>query len=388
MAPTARCTEMTSLVLHPEESTRASLVSQIACCVEDLAVLVGNGCLVESAASRLVAHHFVDPDVPSALVSALVTGELGPLHRDLSSRRATGLLPSGAVVEGVVADRRVAYLALRVGDSPVGGVWLLPADDRALSLEELTDPVQRLTSLLSCAGPEGDEPSLATCLETGGDLPACLAGRERWWVARVDAALAAESLLRALPSATSPVVLRPVRCGSHVYLVVGGSRRVSAQHALAAVRAAVSGLDVPVTAALSETCDAAGLPAARRQADAAIQATVPGTCTALASVRSAVIVQHLGKALRPLPDLGPDPLRRLLDYDRRRGANLADTLVVWLNAFGDVPSTTTDLAIHPNTLRYRLKRIDEITGLNLRHDPLARLELHLRLLTRVSQETA
>ena len=35
--------------------------------------------------------------------------------------------------------------------------------------------------------------------------------------------------------------------------------------------------------------------------------------------------------------------------------------------------------VHQNTLRYRLRRIQEITGIDLRNDSAGRLELHLRL---------
>ncbi|MFT3900417.1 MAG: helix-turn-helix domain-containing protein [Gordonia sp. (in: high G+C Gram-positive bacteria)] len=44
------------------------------------------------------------------------------------------------------------------------------------------------------------------------------------------------------------------------------------------------------------------------------------------------------------------------------GANLTDTLEAYLDAGGSVESCARTLFVHPNTVRYRLKRIAEITG--------------------------
>jgi DNA-binding PucR family transcriptional regulator len=99
-------------------------------------------------------------------------------------------------------------------------------------------------------------------------------------------------------------------------------------------------------------------------------------------VRSALVLRHLASALGSLPDLGTDPLDGLFEYDQRRNAALATTLRVWLNSFGDTPSATAVLGIHPNTLRYRLRRITEILGVDVRLDVAARIAIHLQLVAR------
>jgi DNA-binding PucR family transcriptional regulator len=69
--------------------------------------------------------------------------------------------------------------------------------------------------------------------------------------------------------------------------------------------------------------------------------------------------------------LGP-----LLDYDRTKNSDLVRTLSQYLECGGNYDETAAALIIHRSTLRYRLGRIKEITGLDL-HDVNNRLNLHL-----------
>lgn len=75
------------------------------------------------------------------------------------------------------------------------------------------------------------------------------------------------------------------------------------------------------------------------------------------------------------------PIALLLDYDERHDSGLAETLDAWLNANGDVRAAASALFIHPNTLRYRLRRLEQVSGLDLA-DPEQRFgaALQLRLL--------
>lgn len=58
----------------------------------------------------------------------------------------------------------------------------------------------------------------------------------------------------------------------------------------------------------------------------------------------------------------------LLAYDQENDACLLDSLEAYLAALGDVTSAAARLHVHPNTMRYRLRRVAEIGGLDLR-DP-------------------
>ena len=70
---------------------------------------------------------------------------------------------------------------------------------------------------------------------------------------------------------------------------------------------------------------------------------------------------------------------RLIDYDRKRRTALLDTLERYLAERRSVIESARALFIHPNTLRQRLGRIEELTGLRLDEDDLLSLELAIKL---------
>ncbi len=74
-----------------------------------------------------------------------------------------------------------------------------------------------------------------------------------------------------------------------------------------------------------------------------------------------------------------EALRRLLAYDRQRRAELTRTLDVYLTRRGNIAATAQALYVHPNTLRQRLRRIEEITGLDVREGEWLMIEIALRL---------
>jgi DNA-binding PucR family transcriptional regulator len=69
----------------------------------------------------------------------------------------------------------------------------------------------------------------------------------------------------------------------------------------------------------------------------------------------------------------------LIAYDTRRRTALLDTLERYLAERRSVIESARALFIHPNTLRQRLGRIEELTGLNLDRDDLLSLELAIKL---------
>jgi len=70
----------------------------------------------------------------------------------------------------------------------------------------------------------------------------------------------------------------------------------------------------------------------------------------------------------------------LVDYDEKKGSNLKYTLEVYLQCGQNTQSTADKLFIHRHTLRYRLKRIEEIAGVNLQQsDHVFNLQIGLKL---------
>ena len=101
--------------------------------------------------------------------------------------------------------------------------------------------------------------------------------------------------------------------------------------------------------------------------------------TSLVQSRTPVLLGEIADLVRSRAELRDPRLLVLSDYDQEREANLVDTLERYLQRFGDVRAAADDLHIHPNTLRYRVRRAQEILGMSL-DDPDARLLLQIQLL--------
>ena len=80
-------------------------------------------------------------------------------------------------------------------------------------------------------------------------------------------------------------------------------------------------------------------------------------------------------------------LRPLYEYDGRRDTTLVETLRAFLANGFSAAATAETLIVHPNTISYRLRRIEELLGVNC-HDPEALLQFQFAfLIERVLGET-
>ncbi|WP_229759219.1 PucR family transcriptional regulator [Peterkaempfera bronchialis] len=128
----------------------------------------------------------------------------------------------------------------------------------------------------------------------------------------------------------------------------------------------------------------AGAPRSRQQADRVLEAMDRGVVAAevasLDEVQAEVLVGEVLALLADRPGMRDPRLSALTERDTRQGTGLAASLLAYLDAFGDVRAAAQRLHIHPNTLRYRVRRAEELTGLDLAHPEqrlLAMLQLRL-----------
>ncbi|MBA2692960.1 MAG: helix-turn-helix domain-containing protein [Rubrobacter sp.] len=77
-------------------------------------------------------------------------------------------------------------------------------------------------------------------------------------------------------------------------------------------------------------------------------------------------------------------VRPLEEYDREHKGDLVRTLAVFFEANANASEAAERLFLHRNSMAYRLDRIQEITGLDLK-DHRARLALQLGLLASNSE---
>ncbi|GGT01048.1 MULTISPECIES: PucR family transcriptional regulator [Streptomyces] len=142
--------------------------------------------------------------------------------------------------------------------------------------------------------------------------------------------------------------------------------------------APAGGAAEPWVAGLSEPSGPAGATAAYRQAEQALS---------VARRRGRVCVEHERVAAGSvLPLLADDAvrafadglLRALREHDATGRGDLVASLRAWLSRHGQWDAAAADLGVHRHTLRYRMRRVEEILGRSL-DDPDVRMELWLAL---------
>ncbi|MFD6106574.1 PucR family transcriptional regulator, partial [Nocardia salmonicida] len=98
----------------------------------------------------------------------------------------------------------------------------------------------------------------------------------------------------------------------------------------------------------------------------------------LADARTAVLLAEIMELIRELPRLHDPRLAALDAYDRDHAAELRVSVRAYLRAHGEVRAAAAALRVHPNTLRYRLRRVEAVLGVDLT-DPEDRLLLDIQL---------
>ncbi|MFG3117781.1 PucR family transcriptional regulator [Streptomyces sp. NPDC048197] len=126
----------------------------------------------------------------------------------------------------------------------------------------------------------------------------------------------------------------------------------------------------------------AALPRSRANADRALRVLLSGESAQRVASIADVYVDALLLEMRDLAIANRDelsgPLARLAAYDTKHNAHLVETLRAWLDAFGDVIAASASVFVHPNTFRYRIRRVAEVGQLDLQ-DPSARFAAMLQL---------
>ncbi|MFG2718476.1 PucR family transcriptional regulator [Streptomyces sp. NPDC048416] len=146
----------------------------------------------------------------------------------------------------------------------------------------------------------------------------------------------------------------------------------------------------------SVALEPAGLARSRANADRTLRVLFSGRSSQRVAAIADVYVDALLLEMRDLAISNRDELSgslaRLAAYDAQHNAHLVETLRAWLDAFGDVIGASAGVFVHPNTFRYRIRRVAEVGQIDLQ-DPSARFAamLQLRLMDddgRTRSETA
>ncbi|ARF53221.1 hypothetical protein B1H19_02700 [Streptomyces gilvosporeus] len=168
----------------------------------------------------------------------------------------------------------------------------------------------------------------------------------------------------------------------YVLLPQGGpaeARRLAEQ----AVAALSRNLGTPLRAAVSRPSDdLAELPTLRAEVDDILRVTTASpdapAVAALTNVHAQVLLLHCADELARRPRLRHPGIEAMREHDRTRHTDYAASVLAWLDAAGNIAEAAQRLTVHPNTLKYRLRRTQDLFGLDL-SNPDVRLSCWLQL---------
>lgn len=146
---------------------------------------------------------------------------------------------------------------------------------------------------------------------------------------------------------------------------------------LDALTATVSGLAVGRVGFSSVIPRIDRAPAARREARLALDSVTPSS-TGWASYRPGSLAIMLAANPDTALEYARGILGPLLDLGAEDRAALLQTARVWLEESGSTSAAAQRLFLHRNTVRYRTRRLEELTGRSV-SDPVAAAELHAAL---------
>ncbi|MCW2810748.1 MAG: hypothetical protein JWP61_1206 [Friedmanniella sp.] len=268
-------------------------------------------------------------------------------------------------------------------ESVLRGASAVAARLIARSLNAPSNEAMQIQRLLGARGGGVDVPSLAAALSIPTTGPAVVVGFSQVGPSRTGAAemagalrlhasaFARDSLVTTIGDRSYVLLPRASTPASVTSWARGVIERVHV-HSGTALRAAVA-------APVSSLDDVA---AARIEVDRVLDGTT-GTdvVTTLADSRTPVLLGEILDLVAAHPELRDPRVQALLDYDERHHASMRESVETYLVQFGDVRQAAAELLIHPNTLRYRIRRAEEILDIRL-DDPAGRLLVEIQLLTR------
>jgi len=353
------------------------------------AALAGGPVTIEDLEGRVLAFSQGGQDVDPAR-AATVLGRRTP-DRWLRDLRRSGALDRIVRARDVVtvelpglAARRAT--AIRGAGATLGVIWLIggdPAADEALR-EAARAAAVRLTRERACedlehrvragllrmllAGEGAADPMLAALgLPADGEFAVVAVGPGHDLQRHADLLCAH---LRADHLAAAAGVL-----DGRVYALVALTSATAEPTVRRAVTDWLRRTSAPLHAGLGEPAGADELASARRAADRCVELSgAPGELVAYDAVHGRALLADVATLLD-----GESPaVRALRTYDEERGTDYLATLRAFLDVHGDAGRTAAALGIHVNTLRYRMRRLEEIAALDL-DDAEARLAVALEL---------
>ena len=394
------------LVLEGRETESGRGPTDLFALADSLADAVGAAVTIEDARSRVLAYsrlqQHADPARAETILSRQAPEELRKVFESRGvakhlSKSDEPLFVAGDAAHGLTGRMVVAA---RAGRKLLGSVWVTCADPlpeaqrNALADGARMVAVHLLRSRASADLERQVESDLVIRLLDGAADATTVASRlalpqDPLRVVALRARTAGErhaALLLAFERATSGFGWsRPTRSAlaeNTVYTVIPGANAES-------VRTWVSGLtaalpeQVTVTAGISGPATVPELALARNEADECLalhEVRGHGAVPAYDESWDEIVLQRLRIAARSGRTPQRGPVAELREHDRLHATQYTATLRAWLQSQGDPVAAGQQLGVHENTVRYRLRRMAEVTALELT-EPGKRLAMMIELAT-------
>lgn len=394
--PAVRWSELAAvvygLVLEGRETESGRGPTDLFALADSLAESTGGAVTIEDALARVLAYSSRQGGADPARVATIMGRQASEqLHQFFATRGVFAHLAASddPLFVGPDDDHGLSgrmVVAVRSGRELMGSVWvscrepLVDPERTALADGARTVALHLLRSRASADLERQVESDLVIRLLDGRADAAASASRlglpqGPMRVIAVQASIEAErdaALLLAFERATAGFGWsRPGRsalAGNTVYTLLPGEPATAARTWVAGLRAALPDRTT-VTAGISKSATATDLPAARQEADEclALHESKPADSEPPAYDESwdEILLQRLRTAARSgrTPDRGP--IAELRRHDRAHATEYASTLRAWLEALGDPAAAGLRLGVHENTVRYRLRKMGEVTDLPL-----------------------
>lgn len=394
------------LVLEGRETESGRGPTDMFALADSLADAIGGAVTIEDRLSRVLAYsrlqQHADPARVETILDRQAPERLRALFdaRGVSAHLAASDEPLFVAAEDELHMTGRMVVAARAGRELLGTVWVTCAEPLdGPRLAALTDGARTVALHLLRSRASADlerqvESELVIRLLEGTVDASTLASKlglphHPLRVIAVRAHLGTERhapLLLAFERATTGFGWsRPGRSalsGTTVYTVLPSEMPAAAHRWVSDLRAALPA-GVTVLAGISGVADAAELAAARQEADECLALNEVRPCGAGESPVydeswDRILLERLRTAARAGRTPTRGPVTELRRHDKQHGSQYVATLRAWLEEQGDPAAAGDRLGVHENTVRYRLRKMAEVTDLGL-SDARTRLAMMIEL---------
>lgn len=391
------------LVLEGRETESGRGPTDLFALADSLADAIGGSVVIEGRRSQVLAYSRMQHDADPARVQTILQRRAPEPMRESFDRRgvfthlSTSDEPLFVAPDAGLGLTGRMVVAARVGRELLGSVWVTCATElTGTARAALTSGARTVALHLMRSRASADlerrveSESVIRLLEGTADAAAEASrlGLPQGQLRVIALRARPESephtaLLLAFEHATSGFGWsRPGRSGladNTVYTVLPGDDAGQARRWVAGLRASLPA-GTALVAGISGAAGAGELTAARREADEclALHESDGGEPPAYDESWDDVLLQRLRTAAGSGRAQTRGPVAELIRHDRVHGTPYVPTLRAWLEAQGDPVRAGAALGVHENTVRYRLRKMAEVTVVDI-DDARKRLAMMIEL---------